>query len=544
MGLQSGDWVVYRPSRHPPSLRLLRVSYATSMIEWDSLDSSALSRMFRSRAREPIKALVRAEPGTRRQVVMRQFSPRNLTDADGADESFSLVFAPLERYVTFVARTVDERDKWVRSFNELAVGIFNVQHVAHVSPLFQWSTSGNAEQEFEVGDLIGAGSYAEVYRGRHRPTQFPVAIKIVHQASTPKARGAGRPHLGNTPVAGSFRVAGDELAPQAGSPMALPPRSKSLQDQQMSSALSIDAEERLLLKCRHANVVTYFGSLHDSQGRSAGVCALTSFALTTCGGRLWMLTELCEAGSILDVLMRTPVRLTEKQIATILRATLSGLEYLHKSAVVHCDVKCSNVLMNGSAQVKLADFGVSKQIDAETIGRKKGVGTLLWMAPEVMNGARNSTASDIWSLGITTLELANDGKAPFCDDSLPDALAKLRSGTVPTLANDTWSPAFHDFVRTCLATNPKLRPNASQLLQHPFLSQRNACAPLNDLIADMFKRELHEQIKLVDDQVSVRENLDRFGNGGVIRKSAHRPRPALNTNVFGDDPGPPQEEHF
>ena len=278
---------------------------------------------------------------------------------------FSLVFD--EKTVNFQARTPEECAQFIEAFTvviERRSGAvsrpFNVRHVSHVDEAFRWSGK-SVEDTFELGEEIGRGSFAEVYRAKHRETKFQVAAKVLrnigghNRASNGMMRKARRESA--NVVASAVANAVDQTGKNDGQVRAR----KSLEGKSFDSDMNV--EEVLLLQCRHPNIVSYYGSSRDKSGR------------------LWILTELCEIGSIIDLLKKTEVQnLTEEQISVIMKCTLQGLEYLHSKSIVHRDVKGSNILLSRQAQLKLTDFGVSRQVDTETQGKKaKGAGTLLWM---------------------------------------------------------------------------------------------------------------------------------------------------------------------
>ena len=129
---------------------------------------------------------------------------------------------------------------------------------------------------------------------------------------------------------------------------------------------------------------------------------------------VWVSMELC-VSSVLDLMLAANATLIESTAKIICGSVLLGLEYLHKYGIIHRDVKCGNILLNDKGQVKLADFGVSATLD-DTMSRKRQtrIGTPLWMAPEVIKAEEYDAKADIWSLGITTLEMA-EGKPPHAD---------------------------------------------------------------------------------------------------------------------------------
>lgn len=193
------------------------------------------------------------------------------------------------------------------------------------------------------------------------------------------------------------------------------------------------------------------------------------------GSKLYIVTPYLAAGSCLDIMKTTfPDGLDEVSIATILRQALEGIIYLHKNGHIHRDVKAGNLLMDQQGTVLLADFGVSSSLAENGDVRKTFVGTPCWMAPEVMEQAGYDYKADIWSFGITSLELAT-GHAPFAKFPPMKVLMMTLSNAPPTLDRENskhkYSRAFKDMVDSCLQKDPNKRPSAEKLLLHPFFKQ-------------------------------------------------------------------------
>ncbi|XP_076293572.1 myosin-IIIb isoform X2 [Lasioglossum baleicum] len=193
--------------------------------------------------------------------------------------------------------------------------------------------------------------------------------------------------------------------------------------------------------------------------------------------QLWFVMELCTGGSVTDLvqgLKKRGKRLTDDQIAYILRETVEALIYLHTNHCMHRDVKGHNILLTEDANVKLVDFGVSSHL-AETLARKNtSVGTPYWMAPEVIACEQQLDSSydsrcDVWSVGVTAIELA-EGDPPLSELHPMRALFQIPRNPPPALKNpDFHTPELVDFVTECLVKDLEHRPFASELREHPLL---------------------------------------------------------------------------
>uniref|UniRef100_A0A670IRX0 non-specific serine/threonine protein kinase n=1 Tax=Podarcis muralis TaxID=64176 RepID=A0A670IRX0_PODMU len=249
------------------------------------------------------------------------------------------------------------------------------------------SLFGDPAGIFELVELVGNGTYGQVYKGRHVKTGQLAAIKVMD-------------------------VTGDEEE-------------------------EIKQEINMLKKySHHRNIATYYGAFIKKNPPGMD-------------DQLWLVMEFCGAGSVTDLIKNTKGNtLKEEWIAYICREILRGLSHLHQHKVIHRDIKGQNVLLTENAEVKLVDFGVSAQLD-RTVGRRNTfIGTPYWMAPEVIACDENPDAtydfkSDLWSLGITAIEMAEGAPRE--------------------------SKKFQSFIESCLVKNHGQRPTTEQLMKHPFI---------------------------------------------------------------------------
>lgn len=240
-------------------------------------------------------------------------------------------------------------------------------------------------------------------------------------------------------------------------------------------------EISIMQQCDSPYVVKYFGSYFKNTD-------------------LWIVMEYCGAGSVSDCMRLRNKTLTEDEIACICRDTLKGLEYLHLRRKIHRDVKAGNILLNTEGHAKLADFGVAGQLTDTMAKRNTVIGTPFWMAPEVIQEIGYDCKADIWSLGITTLEMA-EGKPPHADIHPMRAIFMIPTKPPPTFKNpEKWSTDMQDFVQKCLVKKPEDRNSATQLLRHSFIKESKPVDLLQPMLAEAMRIREEEAQKREDEE--------------------------------------------
>lgn len=262
---------------------------------------------------------------------------------------------------------------------------------------------------------------------------------------------------------------------------------------------SLKKEISILKECRHPNIVGYIGSYIKK-------------------GNLWLIMEYCSAGSVADLIKVTKKTLDEVQIASICQAVLRGLEYLHDTKKIHRDIKAGNVLLDHKGVAKLADFGVSAQL-ANTLSKKDTViGTPYWMSPEVISRSLYNKKTDIWSLGVTAIEMA-EGEPPYSHIHPVRAMFVIQKNPARSLTEPhKWSNEFNDFVKKCLTIDPKQRPTSKELLIHSFIRRARGPTLLSELVASsMESLERYRSMQSISESDESEEDSDSRMNSVVYK---------------------------
>ncbi|XP_061749360.1 myosin-IIIb-like isoform X2 [Nerophis ophidion] len=266
------------------------------------------------------------------------------------------------------------------------------------SSMISLENLGDPSANWDIVETIGKGTYGKVYRVTNKKDGSQAAVKVLDPINHTRH---------------SNRDVDEE----------------------------IEAEYNIFRSLsNHPNVVKFYGMFYKSENVS--------------GGQLWLVLELCNGGSVTELikgLLMRGQRLQEPVIAYILYSALLGLQHLHNNRIIHRDVKGNNILLTTEGGVKLVDFGVSAQLTSARLRRNTSVGTPFWMAPEVIACEQQYDYSydarcDVWSLGITAIELA-DGDPPLADLHPVKALFKIPRNPSPTLRSpEQWCRSFSHFI--------------------------------------------------------------------------------------------------
>ncbi|XP_021097282.1 nik-related protein kinase isoform X1 [Heterocephalus glaber] len=327
---------------------------------------------------------------------------------------------------------------------------------------------------FSLDKTIGLGTYGRIYLGLHEKTGAFTAVKVMNARKTPLPEIGRRVRVNKYQKSVGWRYSDEEE--------------------------DLRTELNLLRKYSfHKNIVSFYGAF---------------FKLSPPGHRhqLWMVMELCAAGSVTDVVRMTRNQsLKEDWIAYICREILQGLAHLHAHRVIHRDIKGQNVLLTHNAEVKLVDFGVSAQVSRTNGRRNSFIGTPYWMAPEVINCDEDPRRSydyrsDVWSVGITAIEMA-EGAPPLCNLQPLEALFIILRESAPTVKSGGWSRKFHNFMEKCMIKNFLFRPTSANMLVHPFVqdikNEQHVVESLTKHLTGIIKKRQKKGIPLVFEREEV-----------------------------------------
>ncbi|XP_074247650.1 nik-related protein kinase isoform X2 [Saimiri boliviensis] len=346
---------------------------------------------------------------------------------------------------------------------------------------------------FSLDKTIGLGTYGRIYLGLHEKTGAFTAVKVMNARKTPLPEIGRRVRVNKYQKSVGWRYSDEEE--------------------------DLRTELNLLRKYSfHKNIVSFYGAffklsppgqrhqLWASEAVLAGPAVKISDMLWRHFPIVLMVMEFCAAGSVTDVVRMTRNQsLKEDWIAYICREILQGLAHLHAYRVIHRDIKGQNVLLTHNAEVKLVDFGVSAQVSRTNGRRNSFIGTPYWMAPEVIDCDEDPRRSydyrsDVWSVGITAIEMA-EGAPPLCNLQPLEALFVILRESAPTVKSSGWSRKFHNFMEKCMVKNFLFRPTSANMLQHPFVrdikKERHVVESLTRHLTGIIKKRQKKGIPLI-----------------------------------------------
>jgi len=224
----------------------------------------------------------------------------------------------------------------------------------------------------------------------------------------------------------------------------------------------LEKEMEILKKCRSENVIAYYGTILREN-------------------ETWILMDYCAVGSVKDIMKLSDEPLSLAQCRYVVLHTLKGLTYMHAVGILHLDIKAANILLTENGVIKLADFGVSQVLKNVEMTHTDYIGSPLFMAPEIIKKEGFNNKADIWSLGITIIEML-ELRPPNNDIADIKKLPELADRPPPKLKNPgLYSPEFVDFVQICLVKDPAKRPSALDLIMHSSMTRD---IPTVDVIKD------------------------------------------------------------
>jgi serine/threonine protein kinase len=266
---------------------------------------------------------------------------------------------------------------------------------------------------------------------------------------------------------GSYGAVWRAVHKQSGAAVAL--KIVELEDEDLEID-EIIAEVKIMQKLDHTYVIRYFGSY----------MVRDEF--------LYIAMEFCESGSILDLMRVLKKPLKEASIRIVASQVTKGLQYLHANNFIHRDLKAGNIMTTKAGACKLGDFGVTGEITRETQKRHTVIGSPYWMAPEVIREIGYDTKADLWSLGITIIEMA-ELEPPNCAVHPMRVIFIIPSRPPPTLTKPgDYSPAMNSFIARCLTKDQEARPDAATLTKDPWVAEWDGNAkPLSASVEQMLE---------------------------------------------------------
>ena len=303
------------------------------------------------------------------------------------------------------------------------------------------SIPSNPEDIFTLINPIGHGAFGSVYKAVHKKTNKVYAIKIIQYFKDEHILLSNIKHMEN-----------------------------------INFCYKTVQEETSLMRLVNSSnyIVKYYGSYFSRQTNT-----------------LWLILEYCDSGSVIDLMLAMDRTYTEIEIATIMKMVLKGLILIHEKNLIHRDVKGANILLSGNGFAKLADFGVGVQLHDDF--RKSKKGSPYWMSPQVVKNENYGIGTDIWSLGVTCLELYN-GEPPNSSLKPYEVMEKIGKCEInfDELFGENkknMSESFRNFVKKCLVIDEKKRAKAEELIKDEFIVKNSKD---NKILEELYKKHIHD----------------------------------------------------
>jgi len=336
------------------------------------------------------------------------------------------------------------------------------------------SKSGNVEKKIKMKSVVLKNPYEQI-NAPERPIELPENEQLPKTLSSFLEKGNPNDYFMNlTEIGdGTFGIVYMGIDVRNLDKVAIKKMNLSTNDEQ-----DLIAEIGMMKNLEHNNIVKYLESYSYKD-------------------QIWVVMEYMSGGCLTDILeLYRYIKLTEPQIAYLLRETLQAVAHVHSLHCIHRDIKSDNILVDFEGNVKLGDFGYTVQLTKQKSLRDTTIGTPYWEAPEVITGEHYNEKVDVWSLGVMALEMA-EGEPPYMDLPPLMALRLIIVDGIPPLS-EMWSDEFNDFIDRALKIKPVDRSNSSELLRHPFIMKATAKTKMKKLIlkAKALRNKLKEQEKL------------------------------------------------
>ena len=301
------------------------------------------------------------------------------------------------------------------------------------------SIPSNPEDIFDLISPIGHGAFGSVYKAIHKETKKVYAIKIVQYFKDEHILLSNIKHMEN--INFCYKT--------------------------------VQQETSLMRLVNSSNyIVKYYGSYFSRQTNT-----------------LWLILEYCDSGSVIDLMLAMDRTYTEIEIATIIKMVLKGLIIIHKKNLMHRDIKGANILISGDGFAKIGDFGVGVQLQEDF--RKSKKGSPYWMSPQVVNNEKYGIGTDIWSLGITCLELFNGEPPNSClkPCEVMEKIGKCLIDYDELFKDKNMSESFKNFVKKCLVIDEQKRAKAKDLIKDEFIVKYSKD---NKILEELYKKHIND----------------------------------------------------